>query len=269
MEDHERMFARRAFDMLHDVDHIDRTDAILRIPNAVEFPGARWPGYLGSTFRVGSGVLAIANVHRELRSGRLKTDPRGEVAQTVEATRRLQSVTRSQLTVLDLAEYIQQHRAAYRAGLAGGWTVGHAFRKAFEACGIEFTPRGIDRVAYVNASCCQVPEDKRFEEAGVDSRKVKKELREVCRDRHPIPDLVSWLKPAVVLTTSADAYDRLTSRPTLGPVATLYFHQQLGSHPLLRDAMLDGRLFRAAESPHIDAWAPALARHLAAHDRGP
>jgi hypothetical protein len=75
MEDHERMFARRAFDMLHDVDHIDRTDAILRIPNAVEFPGARWPGYLGSKFRVGSGVLAIANVHRELRSGRLKADP--------------------------------------------------------------------------------------------------------------------------------------------------------------------------------------------------
>jgi hypothetical protein len=127
-------------------------------PNAVEFPGARWPGYLGSKSRVGSGVLAIANVHLELRSGRLKADPRGEVARTLDATRRLQSVTQSQLTVLEL---------------------------------------------------------------------------------------VHWLKPAVVLTTSADAYDRLTSRPTLGPVTILYC-LQLGGHRLLRDAELDGRaVFRA------------------------
>src|SRR4051794_28163006 len=98
MEYHERMVAVRAFDMLHDSDHIKATDDILRIPDAVEYPDARWPGYLGSKFVMGQGVLAVANVHRELHSGRLQSDPHGAVRQTVDATRRLQSIRPSDLT---------------------------------------------------------------------------------------------------------------------------------------------------------------------------
>ena len=60
-----------------------------------------------------------------------------------------------------------------------------------------------------------VPEDKRFEQAGVRPADVKKELRKVYIDRHPIADLVPGLRPIVVLSASEDAYNQLKSEPSL------------------------------------------------------
>lgn len=68
----------RAHDLLRDKEHIDVRNS--KNPHAdtpntgLEAPSLVWPGYLGLDYRQGDGVLVIANIHRQFRSGGLSDD---------------------------------------------------------------------------------------------------------------------------------------------------------------------------------------------------
>lgn len=246
-------WTERAYRLVTDWAHIDETT----VAGDNTHGGSRCAGtalarVLGMDFVRQRGVLAIGNVHREFRSGKLAVDPDEVVRQLIHGTRQLQRARHLDARVIE--SYMGMHRPAYEIGLAGGWTVARHFVTALRVCGTPLTLPGVRRLAYVNTSCCQFPE--LHKEA--DDTKRKKKLRRLCSSAHPMSEVVRILRPAIVLNASSVANVALRSAGVGGSVATVFFNQNSGSleAPL---TFPDGQVLQ--RGTHIRDWVEALRAH--------
>jgi hypothetical protein len=269
--DLERRWAGRARQLLGDKEHLAATAKAGGSPDIDELDGTdlRWPGYLGSRYGEGRRVLGVANVHRGFRSSAF--DPRrsthtaahrGAVDAAVSATRALAARSGVKLNATDIDAYVNGVRPMYELGMSGGWSVGRAFFPAWEATGIDSTPSGMQRVAYVNTSCCQIPEDSKLSDAAG----VKRTIKALCTANHPLKgqhqatDVISMLEPDVIVCSAVDAYAHLADMDVPQSILTICFHQHLGSHPLVRD--VDFEDLHIDAGTHKNVWVPAVRTYL-------
>jgi hypothetical protein len=210
--------------MLTDHGHIAATGAMGTLHSAdQDDPALRYPGYLGEAFRPETGTLVIYGIHREFHSENLVTDPNGVIEGFILASQHLQKSETPDDT--DLERYIRAHRAMYEIGLSGGWRVSSHLKEAMPACGLSFDRHGVSGIAYVNVSCCQVPE---LQKNGNDDTRRKNWLKKSCSAAHPVAEVVKLLRPAIVLCASSPGYASLAKAHVGGSLATVFYNQNGG-----------------------------------------
>jgi hypothetical protein len=144
----------------------------------------RWPGYLGSGYEIGRGILCVAHAHREPTAETERLDPtiRRTNDRLVDATRSWtgagpRSSARDQ-------QYLRAVRSAYEDALPA-WNVWKGFARLVEReLGLDVT-----HIAYANLAKCRVPIERSPDP-----------LVRLCQRQFPIAQLVAAIQPAVVLT---------------------------------------------------------------------
>jgi hypothetical protein len=260
----ERAWSERAQQITTSLEHIAQTRQSGGSPERDELDGSlrRWPGYLGSRYGEGTRVLGVGNVHRGFRSKRFSpvgsrqyTPAHGRAVD--EAIRAADELADSPTPLTDDAVegYLRGIRPMYELGLSGSWTVGDVFRAGLEVY-VPWTPEDIRRIAYVNVSCCQMPERERTERNG----EVTRLIQHQCLEAHPLTTLVALLEPDVILCCSSAGYEQLRrSQPPAAPV--VFFSQRMGDRRLGADLTIGERHLRAGAKKEI--WTAALAEHVA------
>jgi hypothetical protein len=254
----ELWWAERAHRILTDTKHWATTNFHSGSPQhpAVDDPDLRYAGYLGPRYRPGYSVLAIGNVHTSFRTHQFAEGASGyrpelgvAVDQALQGTRLLKEA----VDVEPIASrYFELVRPLYEYGLSGSWALGTRFRPAFEAVGIGTRPEDVEELAYVNASCSQLPEGRDLTD-GVFSD---------CLAVHPLVDLVKELDPIAIVTCSERAYDRLYESGVTDTVTTLCFSQHLNSPHLARAVWLENKQMLPGRSMSWKKWAPSLKAHV-------
>jgi hypothetical protein len=260
----------RAHGMLRDEQHVEVRNSKNKHADApgvgLEKSGLAWPGYLGSDYRPGDGVLVIANIHRQFRSGGLADDPGKIVTKMVDATEALQGTDEPGPLG---AEYLAATRAVYERGLGPrGWTVGAHINAVYDAAHLGGEdPANRRRIAFVNTSCGQYPEGTKNADIIADGEKIKPKLVNFCSKEnprghgHPIADVVRLLHPAFVLCMAGFAYAALERVGLTNEVPTIYFHQRRSRGlKLLRPVTLAGTRGEKGAGP--DEWLPLLDRGI-------
>jgi hypothetical protein len=215
-----------------------------RLGGSPKHPGVdavdlRWPGYLGSGFSGGSGVLIVSNIHRHFASGPVGRSDRDRL---VQVTRQWRDRRVDDDTYLNISEEV------YLAGMRR-WAVGRQLRYLTAALGIS-----LNQVAFVNAARCQYPE---IPPALAKPKETKIALQLLCLRRFPVSDLVSGLKPSVVLFTSTVAFDQ-AAQLSHGPQLSVCIHQLSGQ--LTRP--LDLGSSTVPKGTSRDRWLPEVAKRL-------
>jgi hypothetical protein len=253
----EQWWVQRANRILRDEKHFTLTRFFGGSPADQGFdnPDLRWPGYLGPRFTKGSSVLAVGNIHCPFRSknfdpasGKYEPHLGQAVDDALAGTAELKNAERASEDTAD--RYLSQVRPMYEYGLSGSWAVGDTFRKAFDAVGVGTDPEAMQEIAYVNASCCQVPA----------STPLPARLIDHCLATHSLADLVSVLRPIAVVTCSVRAFDHLERAGMTNEVTTVCFAQRVGSRYLERRSWIGGSLFEAG--PRSTDWPEPLGRQV-------
>jgi len=162
----------------------------------------RWPGYLGSEFREGVGLLLVGNVHRDFTSNNV---PLWVSELLVSTTKHLRADPENHRS-----QYFSEVQAAYHRGLAGDddggepWKVARPFAYILRQLGMSWP-----EVAYTNASKSQH-----------DSAPSK--LITGCLSRWPLEELATRLDARAVITCSAPARESLANKG----LAVHYFPQR-------------------------------------------
>jgi hypothetical protein len=135
----------------------------------------RWPGYLGPGYRV-SGMLIIANIHRNFDSGGAGTDA-AFAARAVEVVRDwIQGRATDN-------QYLERTAEIYKLGLES-WVVGTNMGRAMRFLGVPAS-----NIAYTNGAKCQAPD-------------TGKKLQAICQVRWPLRSMVAALRPRIVIISS-------------------------------------------------------------------
>ncbi len=152
----------------------------------------RWPGYLGRHYEQGR-VLCLAHVARSADEDREAKRPvlRRTNREIAHACRAWRAAGRTPSTDRDFLEAI---RRAYQAQLPETDRWKRHFRSLVE------DHLGLDRthVAWANFAKCRVP---------VDCERDVRPVMLACRPLYPVEDLVSAIRPRVVLSCVLDAAD--------------------------------------------------------------
>jgi hypothetical protein len=243
--------------------HIQETHEAGGSPDYDELDGQwlRWPGFIGSEYGLGVRVLGVANVHRGFRSKRFRTinPQRKHTPEHVIALDDAVRVTGQRAAgAIGDREYLDGLRPMYQLGLSGSWSVGDVFRAGLEAL-LPWSEEGMQRIAYANVSCCQIPEAVRIPNAAT----VTEEIQALCLKHHPLLDLTASLEPHVILCCSLAGYLHL--KDSIDPSITLiHFSQRMGDRHLMADTRIGKRMLPAGTKK--ERWAHALRDHVAASD---
>jgi hypothetical protein len=168
-----------------------------RYPNSPNDPASndptlRWPGYVGSRWRPGRGILFVGSVHSDFsKEGRRSGDPDrlAVVQKLADANRRWRDSPRRSRS--DDLRYLTQTREGYVA-LIPGWNRDGAFAQLRSELS-----ESLDEVAWTNLAHCRAKP-----RSGANEYLLQKKCSGTS-GAYPIGDLVTALRPLVVLACIA------------------------------------------------------------------
>ena len=155
-------------------------------------PTLRWPGYVGSRWRPGNGILFVGSVHSDFsKDGRRKGKPdrQATVQKLADANARWRDSARDGRS--DDLRYLTHTRDAYVA-LIPGWTRDGAFAMVRDELG-----DSLDEVAWTNLAHCRAKP-----RSGTNEYRLQKECSGAT-GAYPIGDLLTALRPLAVLACIA------------------------------------------------------------------